>query len=202
MVKSNSCQERWSLLHALAVGRLINKQTANGDDPRCAAEVAAFPGKGVKRPQKVRRCRGRDFTGLRQLSTQGAGFAALTAVALWLIAAVRMRLIWRQRRQQFAVGWDLLARGWEEHLVQGVHDPRPKQQMGRRRQERKAAKTAQRWRAAEDQCGRRKKKKKNPVTSWFYWQFPMFSLHMASLWFPSQADLFEACGLLEVKPNM
>lgn len=28
------------------------------------------------------------------------------------------------------------------------------------------------------------------MTTWFYWQFPMFSLHVASLWFPTKADLF------------
>lgn len=79
---------------------------------------AAFSGwKGVKRPLKVRRCWGRDFSGLCQLSTRG-GF---NRRGLWVIAELRMCLIWRQH---FAVGWDLLARAWEEQLAQKVHCPR------------------------------------------------------------------------------
>lgn len=77
------------------------------------------------------------------------GFTALNCCCHWIIAVVRLCLIWRQRRQQFAVSWDLLARGWEQHLVQKVHSPRrsnrwsPRMQEGKERTQGPAA-------AAED----------------------------------------------------
>lgn len=64
---------------------------------------------------------GRDFTGLCQLSTQGV--RSSNCRCRWVIAVVRMCLIWRQRQQQFAVSCDLLVRAWEEQLAQKVHNP-------------------------------------------------------------------------------
>lgn len=148
---------------------------------------------------------GWDFAGFCQLSTQGVRRS--NCCCLWVIAVARMCLIWRQHWQQFAFSWDLLVQGWEEQLVQKVHNPCRSNRWseGRRKKEGGSGvcETTQRWRAAADQCGRHyKKKKKNAWPLGFYWQFLMFSLLVASLWFSSNANLFEACSLLEVKPNL
>lgn len=129
---------------------------------------------------------GCDFTGLCQLSTQGV--RSSNHRCLRVIAVVRMCLIWRQRQQQFAVSGDLLVRGWEEQLVQKVHDPRRGNRWSRgpRKGRRDGWMWLQNHTEVTGWCGRHKKR----MTTWFYWQFPMFSLHVASVWFPSEEDLW------------